>query len=66
MFSTSKFYENDASGLEVLKETAVQNLKENANKLGANAVVGIQLDIKPAANSATLFVWITGTAIKVK
>lgn len=66
MFSTSKYYEKDASELEVLKETALQNLKENANKLGVNAVVRIQVDIKPAANSASLFVSITGTAIKLK
>jgi uncharacterized protein YbjQ (UPF0145 family) len=66
MFSTSKYYENYAAGLETLKEKAFQNLKENALKLNANAVVGIQLDIEPVANSSTLLVSITGTAVKVK
>lgn len=66
MFNTSKYYENYAAGLESLKEKAFQNLKENANTLGANAVVGIQLDIEPVANSSTLLVSITGTAVKVK
>jgi uncharacterized protein YbjQ (UPF0145 family) len=66
MFSTSKYYQMYAEGLEALKEQAFQNLKENATKLGANAVVGIQLDVEPLANSATLLVSITGTAVKVK
>jgi|TARA_B110000967_G_scaffold153944_1_gene158512 uncharacterized protein YbjQ (UPF0145 family) len=56
MLNTSKFHENDPLGLEVLKEITLQNLKENANKLGANAVVGIQLDKESVANSAALFV----------
>lgn len=34
-------------------------------KIGANAVVGIKLDIEPLANSTTLIVSVTGTAVKV-
>ena len=66
MFNTSKYYENYAAGLESLKENAFQNLKDNAQRLGANAVVGIQLDIEPNANASTLLVSITGTAVKVE
>jgi uncharacterized protein YbjQ (UPF0145 family) len=66
MFNTAKYYENYAAGLEALKEKAFQNLKENAKKLDANAVVGIQLDIEPLANTSTLLVSITGTAVKVE
>lgn len=66
MFNTAKYYENYAAGLEALKEKAFQNLKENAVKLNANAVVGIQLDIEPLANTSTLLVSITGTAVKVE
>lgn len=66
MFSTSKYYEKYALALESIKEKAFQNLKDNATKLGANAVVGIQLDVEPLANSATIVVSITGTAVKVK
>lgn len=65
MFSTSKYYEAYSLSLENIKEKAFQNLKDNAKKLGANAVVGIQLDVEPLANSASLFVSITGTAVKV-
>lgn len=66
MFNTSKYYENYKAGLELLKENAFQNLKGNAQKLGANAVVGIQLDIEPISNASTLLVSITGTAVKVE
>jgi uncharacterized protein YbjQ (UPF0145 family) len=66
MFNTSKYYENYAAGLESLKENAFQNLKDNAQKLEANAVVGIQLDIEPIANASNLLVSITGTAVKVE
>ena len=65
MFSMSKYYEKYTLGLESIKEKAFQNLKDNATKLGANAVVGIQLDVEPLANSSTLLVSITGTAVKV-
>ena len=65
MFSMSKYYEKYTLGLESIKEKAFQNLKDNATKLGANAVVGIQLDVEPLANSATLLVSITGTAVRV-
>ena len=58
MFSMTKYREMYTLGLE--------GLKDNAVKLGANAVVGIQIDVEPLANSSTLLVSITGTAVKVK
>ncbi|WP_288955512.1 heavy metal-binding domain-containing protein [uncultured Polaribacter sp.] len=66
MFSMSKYREMYTLGLEAIKEKAFQNLKENALKLKANAVVGIQLDVEPLANSNTLLVSITGTAVRVE
>ena len=51
MFSMTKYREMYTLGLEGIKEKAFQNLKENAAKLGANAVVGIQIDVEPLANS---------------
>jgi len=66
MFSMSKYREIYTLGLENIKEKAFQNLKDNAIKLGVNAVVGIQIDVEPLVNSATLIVSITGTAVKVK
>ena len=46
------------------KEQAFQNLKTNASKLNANAVLGISVDIETAAGSY-FFVSVTGTAVKV-
>ena len=65
MFNSQKYYEAYAQGLESIKEEAFQKLQENANALGANAVVGIQVDIETLANTTTLIVSITGTAVKV-
>lgn len=65
MFNTSKYYEVYAAGLEAIKEKAFQKLRDNAKALGANAVVGISVDIEPLANSHTLIVSITGTAVFV-
>lgn len=65
MFSMSKYYEAYEFGLEAIKEEAFQKLKDNAKALKANAVVGIKIDTEPLANSSTLIVSITGTAVKV-
>ncbi|WP_299015034.1 heavy metal-binding domain-containing protein [uncultured Polaribacter sp.] len=47
------------------KRTSIQRLKENASKLGTNAVVALQIDVEPFANSSTILVSILGTAVKV-
>ncbi|WP_248724561.1 heavy metal-binding domain-containing protein [Seonamhaeicola sp. ML3] len=47
------------------KEEAFQDLKTNALKLQANAVVGINIDIE-TSSAMYFFVSITGTAVKVK
>mgnify|MGYP001825406675 CR=1 FL=1 len=46
------------------KEDAFQNLKANAIKLKANAVVGIKIDME-TESGAYFFISITGTAVKV-
>ena len=65
MFNMSKYYDAYASGLELIKEEAFQKLNTNALALKANAIIGIKIDIEPLANSSTLIVSITGTAVKV-
>lgn len=65
MFKMSKYYSAYAEGLESIKEEAFIKLKDNAKATGANAVVGIKIDIEPLANSSTLIVSITGTAVKI-
>lgn len=66
MFKRSKYYKAYSEGLESIKKEAFKNLEDNALKLEANAVVGITLDVEPVANSSTLLVSITGTAVKVR
>lgn len=49
----------------VLKKTRLKSYKINAKATDANAVVGIKIDMEPLANSSTIIVSITGTAVKV-
>lgn len=65
MFSMKKYYEAYEAGLQNIKEEAFQKLKDNAKVLNANAIVGINVDIEALANSTTLIVSITGTAVFV-
>lgn len=65
MFSKQKYFEIYAESLEKIKEEAFQKLQDNAKALGANAVVGIHVDVETMANTTTLIVSITGTSVKV-
>lgn len=65
MFSVSKYYEIYEQGMQTIKEEAFQKLQENAKNLNANAVVGISVDIENVANSTTVLVSVTGTAVYV-
>ena len=55
---------------EVLREaknTALREMKENAMRLGANAVVGVDLDFETVGgNSSMLMVTASGTAVFVQ
>lgn len=62
-FSMSKWYSAIEDQVNSEKEKAFQQLRENAIKAGANAVVGINLDLEIATGSITVSV--TGTAVKV-
>lgn len=51
--------------LREAKENAMQELQENARLLGANAVIGIDLDYETlGSNGSMLMVSASGTAIK--
>ncbi len=63
-FSMSKYYKKIQESIDKVKETAFQRLKENAEKLNANAVVGIKVEIELTTNNYAM-VSITGTAVKV-
>ncbi len=60
----SKTYE---SKLEDARETAIMELQEIAQRKGADAVVGIDIDYQVlGANNGMLMVTATGTAVKLK
>jgi uncharacterized protein YbjQ (UPF0145 family) len=52
--------------LEEARQTALNELQQKAAQLGANAVVGVDLDFETiGANGSMLMVVITGTAVRV-
>ncbi len=63
-FSMKKWYASLEGQVNTEKEAAFQQLKENATKLGANAVVGINLDLE-VGSTGSVTVSVTGTAVKV-
>lgn len=49
------------------KEQAIRELQNNAAKLGANAVIGVDMNIETAGQSGSiLFVNVIGTAVVVR
>lgn len=63
-FSTSKYFKKIQSSVDTVKEKAFQTLTENAKALGANAVVGIKIEIELTTHNYPM-VSVTGTAVKV-
>lgn len=52
--------------LREAKDTALREMTENATKLGANAIVGIDLDYETVGkNGGMLMVTASGTAVKL-
>ena len=64
-FSMKKYYASYADKVNEVKEAAFQNLKDNAVKLNANAIVGISIDVESNDTTGVMMVSITGTAVKV-
>ena len=63
-FSMTKYYKAIQESIDPTKETAFQRLTENAAKLGANAIVGIKVEIELLASNYAI-VSVTGTAVIV-
>lgn len=63
-FNMQKYYAAISDSISEVKEQAFMQLKENANKLNANAVVGIKVDIE-LTTSNYVTVSITGTAVSI-
>jgi len=66
MFSQSKLNESAEKAMEEAKENAFQELKTNAQKLKANAIIGISLDIEHIANTTKWMITVVGTAVELE
>ncbi|VXB53705.1 conserved hypothetical protein [Flavobacterium sp. 9AF] len=63
-FNMKKYYAAISESIAEVKEQAFAQLKENAEKLNANAVVGINVDME-LTTSNYVTVTITGTAVYI-
>lgn len=63
-FSMSKYIKSLEESIDSVKENAFQTLTENAKALGANAIVGIKVEIELTTSNSAM-VSVTGTAVKV-
>ena len=63
-FNLQKYYAAISESVTEVKEQAFEQLKANAEKLNANAVIGIHVDIELTASNYVV-VTITGTAVSV-
>lgn len=63
-FNLQKYYASISESVTEVKEQAFEQLKANAEKLNANAVVGVTVDIE-LTTSNYVVVSITGTAVSV-
>lgn len=53
------------SSLCEAKEIALKEMQENAQKIGATAVVGVDLDYETVGSGGMLMVSVSGTAVKL-
>lgn len=63
-FNLQKYYAGISESVSEVKEQAFVQLKANAEKLNANAVVGITVDIE-LTTSNYVTVTVTGTAVSI-
>lgn len=63
-FNMQKYYDAIRDSISEVKEQALQQLKDNANNLNANAVVGIKVDVELTASNYVT-VTATGTAVSI-
>lgn len=63
-FNMEKYYAAYSESVSEVQEQALLLLKENAEKLNANAVVGVQVDVEFNTGNFIL-VTVTGTAVNI-
>lgn len=64
-FNMQKYYAEISQSITDVKNQAFANLKENAENINANAVVGIQVDVELKSGEGLIAVIITGTAVSI-
>ena len=64
-FNLDKYYKSLEESINEVKEEAFQKLRQNADKLNANAILGISVDVETFPNTTYIMVSVTGTAVYV-
>lgn len=64
-FNMQKYYDGVSQSIAEVKEQALEQLRQNAEKVNANAVVGIQVDIEIKSSEYLIAATVTGTAVSI-
>jgi uncharacterized protein YbjQ (UPF0145 family) len=64
-FNMQKYYAGVSDSIVKIKEQALEQLRTNAEKLNANAVIGITIDLEVKSNDHTIVVSTNGTAVNI-
>lgn len=64
-FNMQKYYDGVSQSIAEVKEQALEQLKQNAEKMNANAVVGILVDIEVKSSEYLIVATVTGTAVSI-
>ena len=64
--SSSKAYEKGEQNIENAKKEAIEKVKKKASALGANAIVGLIIDVEVVREGISLGISVIGTAVSYK
>ncbi len=64
--SMTKAYEKGEQNIEMAKKEALKKIKDKAKELGANALIGISVDVEVIFEGRTLGISAMGTAVFYK
>jgi uncharacterized protein YbjQ (UPF0145 family) len=64
-FNMQKYYDGVSQSIADVKEQAFEQLRQNAEKINANAVVGILVDIEVKSSEYLIVATVTGTAVSI-
>ena len=64
-FNMQKYYDGVSQSIADVKEQALEQLRQNAEKINANAVVGIHVDIEVKSSEYLIVATVTGTAVSI-